>query len=226
MNKQNNDKTELEGSVTTKQKTKVGIFGGSFDPPTIAHMQIACEIYNNFDYIDEVWMMPCGDNRFNKNVKTPSNHRLKMLNLIKEDLIPFNFPLKIDTTELENGKYLPTYHLLKELTVKHPDKEFIICVGTDLVSSLKSWIEGEKLINEYRFILISRENYLLSDLTDVTFPKNYEVLKKIISGSSTQIRNRIQNPIEEKLHLAINGLTTPIVIKYIEDNKLYLIDNQ
>ncbi len=73
----------------------VAIFGGSFDPPTIAHVQIACEIYNNFADVDEVWFVPCGDGRGDKKLRTPGLHRVKMLHLILGDLIDECVPIKV-----------------------------------------------------------------------------------------------------------------------------------
>lgn len=214
--------------VSTKKensKTRVAIFGGSFDPPTIAHMQVACEIYNNFEHIDQVWIVPCGDGRCDKKLKTPAHHRLNMLHLIKDDLIAPNVPIFIDETEINRGEYIPTYYLLKELAESHKDKEFVFCIGTDLLGGLKNWDQGEKLVEEFEFIIISREDYpIVLDRPDVLYPKKYETLNTIISGSSTKIRNRIYSRIETKLNLAINGLTTNRVIKYIQENKLYSIE--
>ncbi len=217
-----------EPMITSKKensKTRVAIFGGSFDPPTIAHMQIACEIYNNFEHIDQVWIVPCGDGRCDIKLRTPANHRLNMLHLIKDDLIAHNVPIFIDETEINRGEYIPTYYLLKELEETHKDMEFVFCIGTDLLEGLKTWDEYDKLVEEFEFIIVSREDYpLVLDLPEVVYPKKYEVLETIISGSSTKVRNRIHSRIENKLNLAINGLTTNRVIKYIQENKLYSIN--
>ena len=136
-----------EPMITSKKensKTRVAIFGGSFDPPTIAHMQIACEIYNNFEHIDQVWIVPCGDGRCDIKLRTPANHRLNMLHLIKDDLIAHNVPIFIDETEINRGEYIPTYYLLKELEETHKDMEFVFCIGTDLLEGLKTWDECDK----------------------------------------------------------------------------------
>ena len=217
-----------EPMITSKKensKTRVAIFGGSFDPPTIAHMQIACEIYNNFEHIDQVWIVPCGDGRCDIKLRTPANHRLNMLHLIKDDLIAHNVPIFIDETEINRGEYIPTCYVLKELEETHKDMEFVFCIGTDLLEGLKTWDEYDKLVEEFEFIIVSREDYpLVLDLPEVVYPKKYEVLETIISGSSTKVRNRIHSRIENKLNLAINGLTTNRVIKYIQENKLYSIN--
>jgi nicotinic acid mononucleotide adenylyltransferase len=38
---------------------RVGILGGSFNPPTIGHQLMAVEVLN-LNLVDEVWMVPCG----------------------------------------------------------------------------------------------------------------------------------------------------------------------
>ena len=72
----------------------IALLGGSFDPPTIAHVQIAAEIYNNFS-VDEVWIIPCGDGRSDKKLKTSGEHRLAMVNLILKDIIDECVPIKV-----------------------------------------------------------------------------------------------------------------------------------
>jgi nicotinate (nicotinamide) nucleotide adenylyltransferase len=202
------------------KKQQIAILGGSFDPPTIAHIQIACEVYNNIPEISEVFIIPCGDGRSDKSLRTPSSHRLKMLKLIIEDLLTEEIPIKIDTTEIEKGEYIPTYFLLKDLEKKYPDKEFVFIIGSDLIEGLYCWDESEKLVNEYKFIIIKRDNYPLNQNVKL-FPKNYNVLESINTGSSTDIRGRIKKFKGKKACLGIGGLTTYRVIKYIEDNKLY-----
>ena len=59
------------------KKLKVAILGGSFDPPTISHLQVASETINILGY-DEVWMIPCG-RRPDKLHISPPEIRLKMV---------------------------------------------------------------------------------------------------------------------------------------------------
>ena len=204
------------------KKKQVAILGGSFDPPTIAHIQIACEIYNTFPSIEEVLLIPCGDGRSDKSLRTPSSHRLKMLNFILEDLLDEKIPIKIDTYEIDKGEYVPTYFLLKDFEKKYPEKEFIFVIGSDLIKGLDKWDEYEKLISEFKFIIIQREGYPMElNNPNYIYPKNYQIMNSINSGSSTNIRERIKNKAEGKLSLGICGLTTKRVINYIEENGLY-----
>lgn len=197
---------------------KIAVFGGSFDPPTIAHIQIVSEIYNNFPDIDEVWIIPCGDGRSDKKLRTPGVHRLAMVELILKDIIDECVPIKVCDIEIRKGEYMPTYKMLSDLKEEHSDCDFVFCMGADLVNSLRSWENAEKLIDEFEFIVISRPNY---QADPNLFPKSYRKMNTIIDGSSTKVRNRIKEHLENKLNLAINGLTTTSVIKYIKEHDIY-----
>jgi len=59
---------------------KIGILGGSFDPPTIAHISLAQACIDR-KCVNEVWLVPCGDYRKDKKNLVPASHRLKMVEL-------------------------------------------------------------------------------------------------------------------------------------------------
>ncbi len=56
---------KLNNTMAEEKKSpsqlKVGILGGSFDPPTISHLQLASETLNVCAEINEVWLVPCGE---------------------------------------------------------------------------------------------------------------------------------------------------------------------
>ncbi len=79
----------------------MALLGGSFDPPTLAHVQIASEIYNTHEDVDEVWIIPCGDGRGDKSLRTNGMHRLAMLDLILKDVIGDNAPIKVFLNKLD-----------------------------------------------------------------------------------------------------------------------------
>jgi nicotinate-nucleotide adenylyltransferase len=115
----------------------IAILGGSFDPPTIAHIQTASEIYNLVGEIDEVWLVPCGDNRKDKALKASARQRKEMLELAIKDILDENFPnIKVCDFEIEYGSYLPTYDLLCKLKEKYPLNKFYMSIGSDLVEGL------------------------------------------------------------------------------------------
>jgi len=194
-------------------------------------VQLACEIYNYYADVDEVWFVPCGDGRGDKSLRTAAIHRLNMMELILKDIIDVSVPIKvklkiyfvlyqISDIEIKNNKYLPTWNLLQLLHEQYPNYKFLFCLGTDLIDSLDEWDNSEQLKNEVNFLILQRPEY---NPDSSNFPKNYRVLKTHTDGSSTKIRNRIQQQIEtqNKINLGISGLTTISVINYIMQNHLY-----
>lgn len=110
--------------------------------------------------------------------------------------------------------------MLVALKKDYPFYNFIFCIGTDLIKSIKNWEFGDQLLKEVNFIVIQRPEYN----PDVSlYPRNYRKLDAIVDVSSTKVRNRIREQIESrnKIFLGISGLTTTSVIKYIIEHKLY-----
>ena len=200
------------------------MYGGSFDPPTISHIMIACEIYNQINYIDEVWIVPCGDGRSDKGLKSDAHHRLNMLELIKKDLIYDDLPIFIKDTEIKNKKYMPTWDLLEKLSFDYPSNKFYFCCGSDIANSIITWDFGKELCEKYSYIIITRPGYEVNEYKDL---KTYEILECSYDNSSTKIRSRIEEFLDKKnkVHLGISGLTSRSVLHYIYTNNLYKIDS-
>ena len=148
-----------------------------------------------------------------------------MCKLALSDLVPDDFPVKVSDYETKNG-FSPTYFLLCNLSKDYPDCEFFFAVGSDLIKSIPYWKEGQKLLEEFKFIIIARPNYNYDDL-DAIF-KNYFVLTVLIGGSSTVIRKKIKQLLEnqekvteKQITFSLSGLTTKNVVSYMMKNNLY-----
>ena len=212
---------KLESSKNFNKK--IAIFGGSFDPPTISHMILACEIYNQFDFIDEVWIVPCGEGRKDKILRTSIDDRIMMLKYIKNDIVYPDIPIFISTAEKDNGVFMPTYDLLASLKSNYPAYTFYFCFGSDLAISLLTWEYGSQIVNEFGLILMTRPGY---DISNIPYIDKCNVLYSSLDTSSTVIRNRIETIMKRKnkVHLGISGITTKSVLEYIYSKNLYKIE--
>ena len=110
--------------------------------------------------------------------------------------------------------------MLEALSAENTDNKFIFVVGTDVLYGIRDWEKGQNLVDEYEFIICKRLKY---DIDTEFYPKTYRMLPGFVDASSTKVRNRICNHIQEgkKLDLGICGLTTKSVIDYIIENNLY-----
>jgi nicotinate-nucleotide adenylyltransferase len=92
---------------------RVGIIGGSFDPPSMVHMIIGSELLN-LEQVDEVWYVPCGEREDRK--LTEGKIRLEMLAAAVDAFFWGNREqVKILDIELKNKEMMQTYDLLVEL---------------------------------------------------------------------------------------------------------------
>ena len=101
-------------------------------------------------------------------------------------------------------------------------------MGSDLIPSLRQWHEGDKLIDEIKFVLFNRSGYDIQQLLQTSnMPKNYiynsEAKNLFGEISSTEVRSRVGKARKDGSHNYLNicGLVTKGVIDYIIKNELY-----
>ena len=126
--------------------------------------------------MDEVWFVPCGERPDKPHLST-AEHRLKMTRLAVEEFFPEGFPVKIDTIEIEKGPSIPTIYLLDNYHKEYSDTEFLFVMGTELIAELDQWDEGERLINESKFLILERRGLEWRELTQhKNWPKHYTIV--------------------------------------------------
>ena len=196
---------------------RIGIYGGSFDPPHIGHIRGA-EAAAKELALDELVLMPArevpGKNR--PMGSAGCAQRLRMLQLATQgsDL------LKVSDWELgrENCRTWETVLHFREL---YPDDELVLVVGSDLLQSLPAWKNAE-LIRENASIAVMRrggkgEGSLIAEKT------------ALLQSLGASVR-RINNPIEPISSTQLRRLLAfgagweflPMgVAAYIRENRLY-----
>ena len=158
-----------------KLNRKIGILGGSFDPPTISHLQLCSEALNVLKF-DEIWMIPCGI-REDKQLRTSGEMRLQMVERAIEDYFPRGYPVRAHDIEVKNGKSIPTYFLMKKLEELYAGQnmDFYFMMGSDLVPTLSSWDNGDDMIKEVKFIVYERKGY--ENILDENVPHDFDMPK-------------------------------------------------
>ena len=179
------------------------VYGGSFNPPTIAHEGIISELKRTFKP-ENIIIIPAG-NSYNRKELLDFKDRYNMLKLISNDII--------SDIENKNLKYKGTLYTLDLLSKDYKDIYFVM--GADNLIDIKSWIRYEELLKKYNFIIITRDDINIVDFIDNNL-REYKSHFKLISlkymVSSTKIRNNID---ENK------DMLNPKVYEYIKKNHLY-----
>jgi nicotinate-nucleotide adenylyltransferase len=191
---------------------KIGIFGGSFDPPHIGHINAAKKAKETLS-LDRVIVVPAYVSPFKTGRKaTLAEHRLKMAELA------FNKPFSdISDYEILKGGVSYTIETVTHFKDFYPDSVFTLILGTDAFLGFDKWYKYREIAELVSLAVVARNEKdtekieekarFFKGLTEVTAVKVTP-----ISVSSTQIR---ENPEKFKDFLTEN------VYEYIEKNGLY-----
>jgi nicotinate-nucleotide adenylyltransferase len=185
---------------------KVGILGGTFDPPHYGHLLIANEVLSVLQ-LDEIWFMPNQEPPHKKKSDLVKNEdRLQMVNLAIEG----NSAFKVETIELRREGPSYTVDTMKMLHERSSAQQFYFIIGADMIEYLPKWRDIDVLVNLVQFVGVKRSTY--NHQTD--YPVLY-VDVPAIDVSSSMIRSRVH---EGK---TIRYLLPDSVIQYIEEKQLY-----
>ena len=190
---------------------KIGIFGGSFNPPHASHKKIVTELLKRH-YVDLVVVVPTGD-EYQKKQLVPASSRMEMVQLYFQG-IP---NLIVSDYEVRNGKKY-TYETLLHFKKKYPSDTIYFILGEDNLEELHTWKNYEALLENYRFLVVRRKGY-----DEEAFLKNTKLrLDNVlftdieVEGiSSTEIRKQLK---KDKVNL---NEIDPSVLAYIQKNHLY-----
>lgn len=196
---------------------KLGFFGGSFNPPTYAHMNIAKMSIEKFN-LDAVYFVPVG-NLYNKPSLIDENYRYKMLELICDDKI------KVESIELGRKEPLNTLQAFELIEQKYKNTENYYIMGADNFEKLPTWKNAKELIENYKYIIFERNGSNSKSMIDAQelLKQNRDNFKflsveQYSNISSGIIRKLIQNQNYEDCE----KYTRPEIVKYIKENKLYM----
>jgi nicotinate-nucleotide adenylyltransferase len=154
----------------------IALFGGSFDPPHIAHEAIVKALLN-IEEIDKVIVMPTFLNPFKSQFFAPSELRLKWLKEIFNDCKN----VEISDFEVSQAKKVPTIESVKYLLKKY--KKIYLTIGADNLETLHTWKNYHELQGLVTFVVATRKS--------VEIPENFVQLSIDVDISSTTLRHTI-----------------------------------
>ena len=198
-------------------KKGIAIYGGSFNPPANSHISIANQIIEKIEFIQELVFLPVNI-EYGKDELISNEHRYNMLTIICKS----NKKFTVSDYELKSKEKNYTIDTLKVFKEKYK-KELYFVIGTDNLKGIKFWKEADELLNQFKLIIVERENDCFEDIIEkddfLKMHKNIQIKADGVKTeyiSSSQIREKLKKNenISEYLSLEIK--------EYIKTNKLYL----
>lgn len=161
---------------------RIGLFGGTFDPPHIGHFMIAEEVQYQFS-LDEIWFIPTYEPPHKSTAYFTQEDRLKMLQRTVHNQPGFI----VEKIELNRKGKSYTIDTVKDIVKQHPEDAFYFIIGGDMVDYLPKWERIDELMELISFIGVERPH---SDFTT-----NYAIQEAkvpLIDISSTYIREQLK----------------------------------
>ena len=122
-------------------KPRLGVFGGAFDPPHIAHVAMAQHAIAQFG-LQQLRIIPTGDAWHKDHTLTASPHRLAMARLAFEG----QPKVMVDEREINRAGATYTYDTLLELKTEHPDDDVYLFIGADQANAFKTWHRWQDIL--------------------------------------------------------------------------------
>ena len=195
------------------------LFGGTFNPPHVGHIEIARSVAKKIG-IKNIVLIPSGNppHKMGRDI-ADANHRVNMLKLaIKNEK---NF--KISLIEVVRKGYTYTIDTLIELKKKYgEEKRFYYLIGEDVLRNLPTWKDYKDVLLMCKFVVVARsvhtKNLLIKDVQKLTrkYGLNAVVVDvDCVDVSSTKVRELAYRGDDLK------GLVSREVLQYIRNNNLY-----
>ena len=199
--------------MTTTAPRRLGILGGTFDPPHAGHLAAAVAVQTQVGLDDLVLMVAnepwqkVGDRQV-----SPANLRFEMTDALVEG-IP---GLRADDREIRRGGPTFTVDTLEEILADQPGTEIILIVGADTADRLDTWHRASDVVALSTIVIVNRDD---STNTAPGFLRDARVVNvsmNPVDVSSSAIRELVARGE------SIDSATTSSVISIIRGHSLYV----
>lgn len=189
--------------------SKIGIFGGSFNPIHFGHLRLAEWVCQTLK-LDRLILVPTFKPYYRDDCLASFSDRLQLLKLA---LSEFSFSTLVEVSDVELilplGSY--TIEVLKYFKKKYPNSEFIEIIGEDAFKTFHQWKNSDEILQNSTVVVLSRcQEKITRNEKNIKFLSN-----PIIEISATEIREAICNG------KSLENFLPRKCIEYIEKEKLW-----
>ena len=191
----------LSKYIYNNKGLKIGLMGGSFNPPHNGHLKIAKLALKNLS-LDEVWWLVSP-----KNPLKPSNGLIPLSKRVELTKKIANHP-KFKVLSIENNlKTKNSYDLLKKILPRLSNMKLIWIMGSDNLFNFSKWYKAQKLSNVIPVAVFNRSGNSLRSINS----KGAYVLGKRINSSRLKLLSISEPPIWGYFHNVNINISSTII---------------
>jgi len=197
-------------SAKGAQARRIGLFGGTFDPPQLAHSALA-RCARDALALDEVRWIPTGQPWQKTHAISDPGHREAMVKLA----IAGERGFVLERCELERAGPSYTLQTVHELQRREPGATWFLLIGSDQYNNLHTWRDWSELLRLVTLAVAPRLEFEGQPDTAVARVPHRAVPLPPLGISATDIRARVERGE------SIAGLVSDAVASYIAQHHLY-----
>lgn len=196
---------------------RVGLFGGTFDPPHLGHLILASEAKAQLELTRLLWTVTPDPPHKQDQTITALEHRLAMVKLAIEEEPAF----ELSDIELKRSGPHYTIDTIRLLAEQNPGAEIVPIIGGDSLNDLPSWHQPKEIVYAAHWVGVMRRpgevtnlEALEREIPGITSKVHY-VEAPLLEIASREIRNRVATGKPFRYYLP------RAVYEYIEAHHLY-----
>ena len=194
---------------------RLGLFGGTFDPPHLGHLLVAIDAIETLE-LDRLVFIPAAEQPLKVGtVRAHPSDRLEMVRRMAADDPRF----EVDPIEIERAGLSYTVDTLAEYAVREPSAERFFLVGADVLESFEQWREPDRVLRLAQMVVLQRSPPVQGEQAVAPrvpgAPPPRLLRTRTIDISSTEIRGRVG------AGRSIRGFVPDAVAEYIAEAGLY-----
>ena len=193
------------------EKLRIGLFGGTFNPPHVGHLIVAEHVCAELR-LDKVFFVPSYISPHKQRGEEElAPHRLRMLRLAIKD----NPRFSCSEIELERKGTSYTFQTVEAFHKKYPTDKLFVIIGADNFADFHTWKKPERILDLASLIVMNRPHHALDVAPSFVERAARIVYVPDIEISSSEIRKKI------RYGDSIAYLVTSPVAQYIRRHRLY-----
>jgi nicotinate-nucleotide adenylyltransferase len=204
---------------------RLGIFGGSFDPPHIGHLLGAVDAFESLS-LDKLFFVPAAVQPLKVGAASAAAHqRLAMVRL----LVGADPRFAVDAVEIDRAGLSYTVDTLETFAHRFPNAERFFLIGEDAMAAFGAWRNPEQILRLAKLAILRRVEAggvvegegghrkpgAAADSGASVPAGTIALATRLIDVSSTEIRERIRKG------KSIHGFVPESVAAFIETERLY-----
>jgi nicotinate-nucleotide adenylyltransferase len=195
---------------------RIGIFGGTFDPPHTGHLIVASDAAEALE-LDQLWFIPNARQPLKGDGAASAADRLEMVRLLAGSDPRFG----VDSVEIDRAGPSYTVETLAVFASRYPDARRYLLIGADAAATFAEWREPRRILALAELAILQRDGGR-GDPSERDAVGRNDLLAgarwlptRRIDISSTEIRERIRDG------KSIRGFVPDAVAEYIAAAGLY-----